>query len=144
MIGETFNLRSGNVVYSQFFILKDPIPYLERGKTVGRIEHITSARILKYKKLLDMNIEQFGVPNSLFFKLIDTGDSYIYEKYINTDFVVRDNDINQELLQNCRIVEVDINDIEGASNEVRLFYNQHSNFENFITHFVELIHQKIS
>ena len=139
MIGETFNLRSGNVVYSQFFILKDPIPYLERAKTVGRIEHITNARILKYKKLLDMNTEQFGVPNSLFFKLIDTGDSHIYEKYINTDSVVRDNDINQELLQNCKIIDIDIDTIEGADNEVKSFYNRHSNFENFITDFAKLV-----
>ena len=86
-----------------------------------------------------MNTEQFGVPNSLFFKLIDTGDSHIYEKYINTDSVVRDSDINQELLQNCNITEVDIDTIEGASDEVKLFYNQHSNFENFIVDFVKSI-----
>ena len=144
MIGETFNVRSGDIVYSQFFVLKNPIPYFEKGRTVGRIEHITSERIVKYKKLLDMNTEQFGVPNSLFFKLIDTGDSHIYAKYINTDFIVKDESINKELLQNCRIVEGDINNIKGANDQVKLFYNQHSNFENFITRFVESIHQKIS
>ena len=144
MIGETFNLRSGNIVYSQFFVLKNPIPYLGKNKTVEKIEHINNDRILKYKKLLDMNIKQFGVPNSLLFKLVDTGDSYVYEKYIDTEFVVKDEGINQELLQNCKIVEVDIDTIVNIDDEVKSFYNQHSNFENFITHFVELIHQKIA
>ena len=140
MIGETFNIRSADIIYSQVLIIKNPLPYLNRDKTVGKIETIHSEKIGKYKKLLEIKKDQLAVPNSLFFKLIDTCDSDIYQKHIDTRHIVKDEDINNALLRNASVKDFDIGAVEDIDNDVKKFYEQHSDFEKFILNLTETIY----
>ena len=139
MIGETFNIRSGNLVYSQILIIKNPLPYLNRDRTIERMETINAGKIKKYQKLLSMKTEQLAVPNSLFFKLIDTGDSKIYQEHIGTKHIIRDEDVNQKLLKNAKITSFNIESVGGITDDIKHFYNDHSDFENFILNFIKMI-----
>ena len=81
LLGETFNIRSTNHIYAHILILKNPIPYLGNNRQVKNMEHITAERIDKYRRIITTPKNQFAIPDLLFFKMIDTGDSTIYKKH---------------------------------------------------------------
>lgn len=50
-LGETANLRANDIVFGHMMCFTEPIPYLDRGGTVKRYDHISDEVILRYNKL---------------------------------------------------------------------------------------------
>lgn len=113
MIGETFNIRESNYCYSQILIIRNPTPYNDKNGKMKKIEYIKGSTINKYKKLCEINLNQNGVPNSLYLLLVDT--------------------------RGGGIKEFDISKIIDIEKDVEIFYKNNSNLDVFIDKFSHLI-----
>jgi len=132
LLGETFNVRSSNYIYAHIFIIKNPIPYLDTNKRVKSIESMTAERVDTYRRLITMPKKQFSIPDLLFFKIIDTGDSYIYQNMIHNNNTFSDGVSKKDLLRATKIRDFDIKNIPNIKQETIDFYNNCGNFEKFI------------
>ena len=139
LLGETFNVRSGHLIYAQMIIIKHPVPYFKTGHVFDHMERISAGRIEKYKKLIGFKGRQLAIPNLLFFALVDTGDSKIYEKYKGKAAASAKNNMRRELLKKVAVKNVDIDEIADVDAKTASFYKRHSNFKKFISGFVALI-----
>ncbi|MCY4418452.1 MAG: hypothetical protein OXB93_01220 [Cytophagales bacterium] len=70
MIGETFNIRAYNVPYFHVIIINYPVPYLSKGGDIERYDYMSDSDFSKYRILNGMNLQQYGVPDLLFIKLL--------------------------------------------------------------------------
>lgn len=119
MIGETFNLRGKSIIYIQVLIIRNPIPYRKQDREKGdRIQHMKDYHMAKYRKLLDVSIQQYGVPNLFFIKMVN----------INNGIDSKDNvDIND-----VEISEFDIDQLADVTDKTKAFYEKYSHFDKFL------------
>ena len=61
MIGETFNIRSKNMLYFQIFIMRHPIPYNSKKGVMKHQEVLSDVNINKYRLLYDHDLQKKGV-----------------------------------------------------------------------------------
>ena len=102
MLGETANIRCGNIPYFQIFIIPDKVPYFDINKKISKWESINSHNLKKYIKLSndDTNI-YLHTPNKTLISIINiSGDETpIYDTlqkykdyYLHTPFSLQFSD----------------------------------------------------
>lgn len=69
-MGETANLRRGNIVYGHLFCLTNPIPYKKRSGRVAKFERLNDDDIRKYHRLRNDH-EHLHAPHELALGIVD-------------------------------------------------------------------------
>jgi len=77
MMGETVNIRLGNIQVHHVVIIPAYVPHFNSQGTVTHVEYMNDHNVDKYRKLFEKmqaDATRAVLPNSLFFSLVDTGN----------------------------------------------------------------------
>ncbi len=69
-IGETANLRRGNIVYGNLFCVTNPIPYKKRNGEISRLERLREHDVQRYVKLR-ADYEHAHAPDEMAIGIVD-------------------------------------------------------------------------
>jgi len=152
MLGETSNLQSNGIDYSQMLIIKKKTPYygkLKNKKENGykRIEQINDNTLLKYQKLFSNNLKDKPLhrPSSFFIKIITTWDECAYKKAIKDEKIIKDKKV---FGRNCCLDKVnvepvnDFDDMNINDNNIKEMLKRYGEFNVFIDNFVKKMKNK--
>ena len=146
MLGETANIKRANFLYAQIIIFKYKIPYYSSDKkTFTKIEQLNEKNIQKYVKLHNDNISSlYHKPDLMFITFVETGDEIQFQKIINSSQIINKNNFHKEILNDVKVKFIKSDKLKlSFSPETLEFIEKTSNFENFITAFVNLTKGKI-
>lgn len=73
-VGETANLRRGNIVYGNLFCITNPIRYKKRSGEIGRLERIRDHNIQRYLRLR-ADYEHIHAPDEMAIGIVDLDDN---------------------------------------------------------------------
>lgn len=120
LLGATSNLQRNNIKVSQFIILPQQLPYLDKNSRIKKLEIITNSDVDKYRKLMDDSSDS-STPTNLCFILLDLWNNTIISDHIN----------NYDYTNN-NIVINDHNNNINLSKENKKFLSEHGDYDSFL------------
>lgn len=126
MIGETFNIRGNDIIYSQILILPKSMPHRSNDGQSKEKKTIRNHILTKYRRLLNVTTRQYGVPNQFFmvFVLIDpNGEILIPDDLF---YLSKQNELGSDFVEE----------------NIYRFYNKISDFDDFIKNFALMVLRK--
>ncbi len=142
MLGETVNVRRGNLLYAQMLVVKHKMPYFSTDKKIyEKIEKINDTNLDKYIKLEEDNVSGcWHKPDMLFLKFIETGDeARVLKAVFNKENITKSIFHKDELLPLVKVSFMEDSELEKSFNQKNFnFLKKNGDIDNFLEAFVNL------